>query len=263
MISWSVVYKKAYNDDGSLFFPEKLSQEFLDSTRKTQGSYLFANQYLNEVFPTDEQIFKPSWIRYYNQVPTHVHNFAFIDPAISTEDGADYTALTVISVDSNKDWYLRVASRERMTPTEIIKMCFRIHWDWKPKAIGIESNAYQEALLYMLDDEMKRMGVVIPVTGIKTGTDMTKEMRIMGLVPRMEWGRILFAQGLHDLEQEMMQFPRGSHDDLLDSLSQQETIVYYPTTEVPLDNSANPHSPDYERKIIEGLIQRANQTEQD
>lgn len=258
-MAWSVVYRKAFNPDGSLFFPEKLSQEFLDATRKTQGSYLFANQYLNEVFPTDEQTFKPHWIRYFKEVPQNVFNFAFIDPAISTVDGADYTALTIVSVDANKDWYLRVAARERLTPTEIVRLCFRVHWDWKCKVIGIESNAYQEALLYMLDDEMKRMGLTIPVTGIKTGTDMTKEMRIMGLIPRMEWGRILFAQGLHDLEQEMLQFPRGSHDDLLDSLSQQETIVYYPTQEVPLDDGTNPHSAQFERKNLERLIERANQ----
>ncbi len=260
---WSVVYKKAYNEDGSLFFPEKLSAEFLEQTRKTQGSYLFANQYLNEVFPTDEQVFKPAWIRYYNEIPQDVYNFAFIDPAISTKDGADYTALTIISVDSNKDWYLRVAKRERMTPTAIIQMCFRVYWDWKPKVIGIETVAYQEALLYMLAEEMRMKGVTIPVTGIKTGNDMSKEMRILGLVPRFEWNRITMAQGLYDLEQEMQQFPRGSHDDLLDSLSQQETIVYYPQREVKDDGRANPHSAEFERENIRRLVERANENLED
>lgn len=45
-MSWNVVYRGAYNKDGSLFFPEKLSQDFLESAKRTMGSYIFANQYL-------------------------------------------------------------------------------------------------------------------------------------------------------------------------------------------------------------------------
>ena len=50
-MKWNVVYKKAIEDDGSLFFPERLTESFLFNQRKTMGSYFYANQYQNEIVP--------------------------------------------------------------------------------------------------------------------------------------------------------------------------------------------------------------------
>src|SRR4051812_19099879 len=117
---WSIVYKKATNEDGTLLFPERLTQEFLDKARRTMGSYLFANQYQNEIIPEDEQTFKKEWIRYYSALPANVHHFAFIDPAISEADTADYTGICVLAVDCEQNWYVRYAVRVRINPSQII-----------------------------------------------------------------------------------------------------------------------------------------------
>lgn len=255
MSGWLVVYKKAINDDGSLFFPEKLSREFLDKARKTMGSYLFANQYMNEVIPEDEQTFKPHWIRYYKELPQTKHTFAFIDPAISQTVGADYTGITVVDIDTEGCWYVRHARRERLTPTQIINLVFDLNAEYKPMGIGIESVAFQKAILYLLQEEMRNRGVVVPVKEVHPGNDRTKEMRIRGaLVPRFEWGRILLAQGLHDLEAELSQFPRGSHDDIIDSLAQIEAIAIIPSKERTKDEApsvanANDYESWYRRNI--------------
>lgn len=259
---WSVVYEKAIRDDGSLFFPERLTNEFLDSAKKTMGSYFFANQYQNEIVPDEDQTFKREWLIYYKQLPLEKHTFAFIDPAISQADTADYTALTVIDVDPDQIWYLRTAQRFKINPTQIISLLFKVNEQFKPQAIGIEDVAYQKALLYMLAEEMKRRNRILPVTGINPGTDKTKEKRILSLVPRFEWNRILIAQGMQDFEMEYAQFPRGSHDDLLDSLSQLEQIVFYPEKKKEVINeppSAN--HPDYEKWYIQNLHRRGSQEE--
>lgn len=258
MSRWAVVYKKCYNDDGTLFFPEKLTESFLENAKKTMGTYLFANQYLNEVFPTDKQVFRPEWRRYYKTLPTRRHTFAFIDPAISVKDGADYTALTVIDVDCDMNWYLRVANRYRITPPQIINLIFKVNAEFSPMAIGLETVAYQEALVYMLHEEMTRRQILIPLHEVKTGNDKTKEMRILGLVPRFEFGRIFLNTGLYDFETEMMQFPRGAYDDILDSLSQQETIIYYPSKEEEKNEPTSAHDPTFESFVIQNYIQRAN-----
>lgn len=258
-MAWSIVYKKAYNDDGTLFFPERLSEDFLTQTRKTQGPYLFANQYLNEVFPDEERKFRPEWIRYYQTLPENTWTFAYVDPAISTEDGRDYTALTVVSVTSDRQKYVRHASRNRLTPPEIIDLFFEVHKQYQPMAIGVEVVAYQKALMYMAETEMKKRGVNLPLFGINPGTTQTKEMRILGLVPDFYWNRIFLSPGLYDLEQELLQFPRASHDDILDSLASQAMIIQYPPpNHRSLPNAGNPHSTDYERKIIQDYVERAN-----
>ena len=260
MAKWSLVYKKAYNDDGSLFFPEKLTHEFLDGAKKTMGSVMFANQYLNEVFPDEDRRFKPEWFRYYDKLPEKFYTFAFIDPAISTEDGADYTAISVVQVDADQIWYLRLANRYRITPSEIINKCFEIQEEFNCQIIGIEQVAYQKALLYMLDEEMRRSGKLLPVKGIMPGHKQSKETRILGLVPRFEWGRILLARGLTEFENELLQFPRGRHDDTIDSVSYLEQIVYYPTKEKENTNVTNPHDPRFEQENIRKLVKRANES---
>lgn len=236
---WEIVYEKAIRKDGSLFFPEKLSLNFLDKMKKSMGSYIFANQYLNEVIPEGEQSFKKEWIKYYKDLPIIKNTFAFIDPAISQSEDADYTALVIVEVDVTGSWYVKVANRYRITPTQIIDLIFKVQTEHKCLTIGIEEVAYQKALIYMLDAEMRRRGIVLPVKGCKPGNDESKEFRIRGLVPRFEWNRIFLNRGLEDLELELAQFPRGSHDDLIDALAYIESICVSPS--LPKVKEVQPH----------------------
>lgn len=254
---WSFVYKKAIEPDGKLLFPQKLSQEFLDRARRTMGSYLFANQYMNEVIPAEDRRFKPEWNKYWAQLPSPAYRFAFIDPAIGQKDHNDYTAIVVIEADSDGVWFVRVANRYRITPTQIVEKIFEIHKEFKLQAIGIEVVAYQEALLYMLDAEMKRRQQVIPVKGI-TRKAISKETRILGLVPRFEWSKIFLCGGLRDLEDELSMFPRSAHDDLLDALCSMDEIVFYPQKLQPkLEKPNSPADPNYERWYIQHLAEKA------
>lgn len=256
-MKWSVVYEKAVREDGSLLFPERLSREFLDQVRRTLGSYNFANQYQNEIIPDEDRQFKKEWLRYFKETPVKSYSFAFIDPAISTSDHADYTALVVIKVDSDKTWYVTHANRYKINPTQIVELVFQVHKQLGPMVIGIEDVAYQKALLYMLDEEMRKRGVILPIRGVKpTDTEMVKFKRISGLVPRFEWNRLYIAQGLADFEMEYNQFPRGAHDDLLDALSYMEQIVYYPEKERPKNVQPNPNEAGYEDWYRASLVKR-------
>lgn len=250
-MEWEYVIEKAIRDDGSLLFPEKLSHEFLESAKKTMGSYLFANQYLNEIIPEGLQTFKKHWISYYAEVPSNHYNFIFIDPAISQADTADFTGVVVVAVDEEKRWYIRFAKRYKITPTEIISLIFALNAEFGPKIIGIEEVAYQKALLYFLDEEMRRRNILLPVKGIRPPTDKTKQMRILSLVPRFEWNRCFLNRGLQDLELELMKFPRGAHDDLIDALAGVE-YIYYPPAKLPdWPKPPGPSHPDYEKWYIQ------------
>lgn len=255
---WSVTYKKAIQDDGSLLFPERLTQEFLDKARRTMGSYLFANQYQNEIIPAEDQTFKPHWNRYYQALPKEVHHFGFIDPAISEADTADYTGIVVVAVDCEQNWYVRYAQRIRINPTQLIDMAFRICAQFNIQILGVEEVAFQKALIHFAFEEMKRRKVNIPITGVKRGADLTKEARILSLVPRFEWGTLFLSQGLHDLELELAEFPRGSHDDIIDALASLKEIVHYP--QKPRSNNVPPapNHPDYEKHYIQQLLKRAS-----
>ena len=258
---WDVVYKKAVQDDGTLLFPERLSWEFLEQARRSQGSYIFANQYQNEIIPDGEQTFQKHWIRYYGDLPKLYNSFAFVDPAISEAASADFTGVTVVSVDSAKNWYVRISQRYKLNPTQLINLLFRIHTEYKTNMIGIEDVAFQRAILHFAHEEMRRRGTHIPITGVKVGVDKTKEMRILSLVPRFEFGTIFLSTACKDLELELAQFPRGSHDDCVDALSGLENIVYYPSEPRRMTREPQPNDPGYEKWFIQQLAQRANNSE--
>lgn len=255
MSAWSLVYEKAIRADGSLFFPQRLTQEFLDNARRTMGSLLWANQYQNEIISEGDRVFKQEWFKYYDKLPDLKHTYAFIDPAISLEAGSDFTGIVIADIDTNGEWYIRLAKKVKLTPTQIVSVCFDIKKHYDPMLIGIEDVAYQKALLYFLDEEMKRRNVFVPIRGIKPPSDKTKEMRIMSLVPRFEWGHIYFAQGLKDLEMELLTFPRAAHDDISDALAYLEYIVQSPTKENTDDIKPHIGDPNYEKWYIR---QKAN-----
>lgn len=259
MKDWSVVYEKAIKDDGTLFFPERINQEFLDAAKRTLGSMLFSNQYLNEVFPAEDAKFKKEWFKHYDILPPNrpYLTFAHIDPAISAEDGADYTGIAVVSVDHDHNWFVRLASRERLNPTQIVNKVFELQKTYNCMGIGVEIVAFQKVLTHMIRERVTQTGEMVPIKEIKRGPKTSKQMRIMRLIPRMEWGKLFHHRSMTDLEKELLQFPRSAHDDISDALSSLEEIVFYPHKEA-VEYEPAPGSPAWETRIIKQYYQRAN-----
>lgn len=252
-MTWDIVYKSAYNKDGSLLFPERLSKEFLESARRSMGPFLFANQYLNQAIPDDAKKFRREWLTYYPSLPDGCNAFAFIDPAIGQKDHHDYTGIVVVDAAVDKQWYFKYSARLRLTPTEICEKIFQLFKEFNLKGLGVETVAYQESILYILDEMMRQRDVILPVKGV-TRKAISKNSRILGLVPRFEWGRISCRGGMVDFEDEYHTFPRGSHDDLLDALASIEEIIFYPEKEKKDETQQPPpHAPDYERWYIRQL----------
>lgn len=267
MAKFSIVYEGAFLEDGEPYFPQKLGREKLAELRRDQGPYMFANQYMNVTLPDEDQDFKKSWLKYYTHIPDNTYTFIFVDPAISLMDGADYTATTVVKVDTNKTWYLVHASRQRITATQTVEWLFKLNEEYKPQRLGIEDVAYQKALEHFTVQRMIDSNKMIPLTSLKRSvaskdgkrSNNSKPMRIRSLIPRFEFGTILLGQGLDDFLLEYSHFPRGSHDDLLDALSSIEEIVYYP--DKPKEEAhvkTNPNHKDFERNYIKSLVKRAN-----
>lgn len=254
---WDIVLERAIQKDGTLFFPERLTKDFLLNVRKSMGSYIFANQYQNDVVPDEDKKFRKEWIRYYKNVPERTNNFGFIDPAISRKDGSDWTALVVVSIDPDGHWYVRLAQRGKLSPSEIVSLAFNAVEKWNLQIIGVEDIAYQRALLYMIEDEGKKRGMVLPAKGIGLGDSRHKDTRILGLVPRFEWGRISLPEGLYDLENELNFFPRGSKD-IIDALARIEQIAYAPEREKKTHEAPSQINPAYESWYIRDLIRKSN-----
>lgn len=234
---FAILKLPAYTGDwgtGELLFPTKLGWSALEQQKRAQGAYHFSAQYLLDPIPTDEQVFKPPF-KTYEETDLRgidLKKFITIDPAISEEKTADYSAMVCIGVDKNNDWYILDIWRERVQPKALIDQVFYWNEKHKPISVGIETVAFQKALQYFLYDEMKRRNRTIPLVELKNN-DRSKDERIRGLQPRYEMGSIFHPQKTYVpnaeyLEDELRRFPKNAHDDIIDALASQLELAFPP-----------------------------------
>jgi phage terminase large subunit-like protein len=150
-----------------------------------------------------------------------------IDTAVSKKTQADYTALALNMVDSDgawniKSWHLRVG------PLELLDTLFTLYERYRLEAIGIEKTMYLQTFKPFLDEEMRKRNKFMSIRELKHG-QQAKEMRIRGLLPRYESGMIYHLKNeCDDLENELLRFPKGKHDDCADALAYQLQIAGAP-----------------------------------
>lgn len=219
---------------GDLLFPERLNWKTLEGLKAKQGSAHFAAQYLLNPIPEEDQVFRPPFKRYEQTdiKGLELRTFFAVDPAISQEKYADNSAMVCVGVDKNNAWYILDVWKDKVLPNTLIEKIFSWHQKWKPISIGLETVAYQRMLQYQINDEMKKRGVFIPLKELKHSS-RSKEDRIRGLQPRYEQKSILHPdkQAVPDieyLEDELVRFPLGAKDDIIDALSSVLELAFPP-----------------------------------
>jgi len=234
---FSVLNVGAYKEDGSLRFPNILSEAELNRLRRSQGSYLFSCNYLNNPIDDENASFRKDWIKYYsmklggklvpqdseakehynlNQCRLYMH----IDPATSDRKRGDFTAFIITAISPEDFVYVVYAKREKINLTQMIARIFELYKKFPNiKKILIEMQATQQMIKFPLFEEQKRRRVYLPIEEIQQSRMRSKGDRIIGLVPRFEFGTIFIKPDMVDLEDELLRFPVGQHDDLIDALS--------------------------------------------
>lgn len=221
--NFNIMVRKAYNPDGSLFFPERLTQEFLERVKATQGSYIFSCQYLNEPVDDESATFKKSTMirKSWSEVQGMPMNwYLSVDPSYEGPY-SDYAALVIAGMNHQRDIYVRHVLRAKMTYSDIIENIFDLYNRFQPRTVLIETIAAQKSIQYELVNEQRRRGTWLPITEIRSRTK-SKEERIRALAPFYEFGHIYHIKEspqIEELEYELIHFPKGTHDDVIDALA--------------------------------------------
>ena len=215
----AIIIEKAIREDNSLFFPKRLTKEFLSDMRITQGEYIFSCQYQNDPVDRDTATFKQEWIKYFTDKPDGLYITMTVDPAIGTGHRADETAFVVCGHNSKGDIFVLQTFNDRIDITKTINKIFEYAEFFHPNAIGLEVVAYQKALKYVLVEEMRKRNIYLPIVELKTDTRQTKEMRISALAPKFEFGCVYLRKEQTSLIEQLLKFPYTSHDDLIDALA--------------------------------------------
>lgn len=201
----------------------------IEDKRVQLGSYVFSYEMMNE--PVDESIaeFKKEWIQRATEDEIkhfNMNTFITIDTAVSKKESADFTGITINRVTVENKWYVK-SYKMKINPAELIEHMFDLHKIYKPKAIGIEEGTYLLAVQPFMEEEMRKRNIFFSIVPLKHN-QVNKETRIRGLIPRFQSMSIFLVGDCSDLEENMRVFPRGLHDDVLDSLQMQLQIAQKP-----------------------------------
>ena len=209
---------------GTTLWPEKYDLKGLSEIRRKMGPWTFSAQYMNNPVPPEDADFKREWFRYYEIADIRgleMNKYTLIDPAISLDTRADYTAMMTIGVDQYSNLYVLDIVRDRLSVSGIINAIFQQNERWHPRVIGLEEVAFQRALRYAIQQESQKRKMFLNIVELKPRA-RSKIERIKGLQPLYANGKVLhFRELIYNiyLEDELLRFPKGKHDDMIDALS--------------------------------------------
>lgn len=212
---------------GEALWPEQYNEAALASIRSSVGSYVWAALYQQRPQPAGGGIFKREHFRYFRETGdlydlgegkvvkiSSCRRFATVDLAVSLKETADYTVIGMWALTPSRDLLLLDLVRARLEGPDHLPMLERAFSRWRPGYMAIERTAYQLALV----QSAKRKG--LPVRELKADRD--KVSRALPAAARLEAGAVYFRAGapwLGELEDELLAFPTGAHDDQVDVLA--------------------------------------------
>lgn len=228
-------------ENGKLIFPKKFNlrlmpgtkkwafsdtptREYIDFLKKTKGAS-FYSQYMNNPIDEENQLFKKAYFRHYTDRPANLFVGMCMDPALAAKQDGDYFAINVSGMDCEGDIYVLDKIKGHWTPSQAIENIFSSYVKWKPQAIGLETVGFQRTLKFSIEEAMRKKRVFFPITELVHAANQSKEFRIKALEPLYAAGKIKHAAWMTSLEDELLSFPKGKHDDEIDALAMQLEVL--------------------------------------
>ena len=221
---WDSERFAAHNEDFSeLLWPEKLSKEKLIEIRQSyinQGNPDgYSQEYLNKPIDAENAYFhKDDFI--HADPPDYLEYYAAIDFAITKKTKSDYTVIAIAGVDDEGILHIVDIRRGRWDGYEIIENMFWVQEKYAPNLFIAEKGQIKHTLDAFLNAEMMKRGQFINLHAVTPKVD--KEQRAKPLQARMRAGGVRFnfeKKWYPELLDEMLVFPRGQHDDIVDALA--------------------------------------------
>ena len=243
--SWDVLTYKAILESGKPLWPSRWPIEKLEARKQfyidTGVPAKFYQEYMNQAKSPEDQIFTEedineglyagrtkfdeacqSWyIQLDNGKKEYVNIYVGVDPASTLGIRNDFSVIMVVGVTGDNDFYVIEYWRDKVLPMDCADKIFEITERYRPiKRINIETIAYQEMLRDYVQKRSKKEGKFLPgiQQGIKNYGNVKKKDRLWeGLQPMFKAGAVHIRKNMHEFIGELMDFPKGSHDDCIDA----------------------------------------------
>ena len=140
----------------------------IDIAKKSMSSYAFRQEFMASFEATGSEMFKEDWIKY-GEEPEVGDYYIAIDLAGFEEVGKkrtkntklDETAMAIVKVGDNGDWYVDNIIHGRWSLDETAIKIFQAVRDYRPVSVGIERGIAKQAVMSPLMDLQKKYAPVL------------------------------------------------------------------------------------------------------
>jgi predicted phage terminase large subunit-like protein len=206
---------------GDLLHEEREPRDVLEKLKSTLGSLNFNAQYQQCPVTLDGEIIKWSWFQFFDVRPARVPNDRIIqswDTASKSNELNDYSVCTSWLAQGNR-YYLFDVLREKLDYPSLKRRVMDHAARHNATVVLIEDKGSGTSLVQDIRSE-NTSGMQNPIGVMPEGDKIT---RMSAQSAKIEGGQVYLlkqAPWLGDLQAELLQFPRGRHDDQVDSISQ-------------------------------------------
>ncbi len=215
----------ALDKKGKSIWPEQWPTKRLEDLRDSMGEYAFQAEYMNNPISLEDQPIKPYMLDDVKVEGKLVNSILAIDPAISMKESSDPRAFVLMGQFRNEKREI-TGFREIYSEAGIwsieeqLDRIMRIVKAYDPNTIVVEQVAFQKIFAVNLMKRMREEGVFIPVRQAELGMGRNKRpkdkfTRLMEVVHLFEQKLVEIRS--EDLRKELLSFPHGDHDDLVDA----------------------------------------------
>lgn len=204
--------------ENDVLHPERDPIDILNDLKSSLGSYAFAAQYQQRPVPIEGGIVKWAWFSCYENPPKKEENDHIVqswDTASKAEQHNDYSVCTTWLIRKNQ-YYLLDVFRARLEYPALLRKIKCMAKRHAANRVIIEDKGAGTSLIQDLKENSD-------LNIIKFDPKDDKETRLFTATNVIEAGRVWLpkdAPWLDIFRHEMMLFPKGKHDDQVDSLSQ-------------------------------------------
>jgi len=199
----------------------------LGCLRSNKSAHSFSSQYMNDPIDEDSVEFKQGWVKRFDFSPEITEELKkttailSVDPAVGTATVNDYTGIAITKILHNNQIYVMEAIQARLSPEKLIDKVFDLRKIYDVSKLLLETTSSQLIFMSAFKREMVKRHDFFTIEEVGRSTKESKAMRIRGMIPFYANGLVQHRNGLTDLEYQLLQFPRNSHDDIIDALAHQ------------------------------------------
>lgn len=218
---WEVLHMPAIDKDGNPLWPGRYGIDELMAIREEIGERAFSAMYQGEPASDEGAFFRRDWFNLIQRVPSdwkETSAIRFWDLAASKKANGDFLSGTLMSLYHNGNVVIKDIFHKQVTPFEAMESIKNLaEEDEVPIGIEQEGGAAAGMLLKTLQDDLRMYGV----RTIKPKAGETKPRRANPLAIAAENGAVYMLPGKWNepFIKELMEFPLGKNDDMVDSTS--------------------------------------------